>query len=63
MAELRSDDPDGYVHGTPFSEFARLRREAPFAGHEASQMRGGFRLSTRHSARLPAAAAIHAPAA
>ncbi len=48
MAEFRFDDPDQYVHGTPFAEFARLRREAPFAWHEASQMRGGFWLATRH---------------
>lgn len=50
MTVFRFDDPDQYVHGTPFAEFARLRREAPFACHEASQTRGdppaerGFRL-------------------
>jgi cholest-4-en-3-one 26-monooxygenase len=48
MTEFRFDDPDQYVYGTPFAEFARLRREAPFAWHEASQGRGGFWLATRH---------------
>jgi cholest-4-en-3-one 26-monooxygenase len=48
MTEFRFDDPDRYVHGTPYAELARLRREAPFAWHEASQLRGGFWLVTRH---------------
>lgn len=66
MTEFRFDDPDQYVHGTPFGEFARLRREAPFAWHEASQTRGGFWLATRHCdvvsiSRDPERFATHAP--
>lgn len=66
MSEFRFDDPDQYVHGTPFAEFARLRREAPFAWHEASQTRGGFWLVTRHRdvvsiSRDPERFATHAP--
>jgi len=49
MTEFRFDDPDQYVHGTPFAEFARLRREAPFAWHESSRVHGdGYWLVTRH---------------
>lgn len=67
MTEFRFDDPDRYVHGTPFAEFARLRREAPFAWHEASGVRGdGFWLVTRHRdvvsiSRDPERFATHAP--
>jgi cytochrome P450 len=48
MTEFRFDDPDQYVHGTPFAEFARLRREAPFAWHQSRVHGGGFWLVTRH---------------
>jgi cytochrome P450 len=67
MAAFRFDDPDQYVHGTPWAEFARLRREAPFAWHPASQAHGdGFWLVTRHRdvvsiSREPARFATHAP--
>ena len=50
MTGFRFDDPDQYVHGTPFAEFARLRREAPFAWHASSQIRSdGFWLVAQPS--------------
>ena len=49
MSAFKFDDPDRYVHGTPYGEFKRLRQEAPFAWHPGSGNDGdGFWLVTRH---------------
>lgn len=49
MAVFNFDDPDQYVDGSPYHEFARLRREAPFSWHIASRNTSdGFWLVTKH---------------
>lgn len=49
IAPFSFDDPDQYLHGTPHQEFARLRRDAPFAWHPSVAIPGtGYWLATRH---------------
>ena len=49
MNDFRFDDPDFYVNGTPHKAFAQLRRDTPFAWHEASEPHSnGFWLATKH---------------
>jgi cholest-4-en-3-one 26-monooxygenase len=50
LTDFRFDNPDEYVHCTPFPELARLRRESPFSWHASSRdHRDGFWLATRHA--------------
>jgi cytochrome P450 len=49
MKGFRFDDPDTFAGGTPYQEFARLRREAPFAWHSlGNDPSDGFWLATKH---------------
>jgi cholest-4-en-3-one 26-monooxygenase len=64
---FRFDNPDNYVTGTPYDEFARLRRETPFAWNvRSSDPTDGFWLVTRHEdicaiSKNPAQFATHSP--
>jgi cholest-4-en-3-one 26-monooxygenase len=65
--EFRFDEPDQYVGGTPYDEFARLRKQSPFAWHQASgDPSDGFWLVTKHHdvvtiSKNPKLFATHAP--
>lgn len=50
MTDFRFDDPDRYVQGTPYEEYAKLRATVPFSWARASQDDGteGFWLATKH---------------
>jgi cytochrome P450 len=61
------DDPDQYVHGTPYEQFARLRRQAPVSWQRRlHDPQDGFWLVTRHEqvvavSKNPKLFGTHAP--